>query len=1764
MCKRLLMLLIVFLAVASMQADAQQLNYQAIARNANGVALTFRDVGIRLSIRDGSTTGSIVYSETRNIRTNQFGLFTVVIGSPGATNVLGSMASINWISGNKYLQVEIDPEGGTNYFQAGTSQLQAVPYALFANAAYPVGPAGGDLLGSTYPNPIIAPLAVTTGKIANQAITTPKIADLNVTTPKLADQAVTNAKIQDNTIANIKLVNSRVTLNGLILNLGDAQDFAIGTNGIDVNIVSAGNTHTFNFPDASIANRGLITPNAQTIGGNKTFNNDITAARIIRAGGLAAQFLKADGSVDNNIYLTENQPIIVTATGDATGVSTSSRTAPVLPLTLATVNSAVGTYGTNIVVPSITVNNKGLVTNVIANPIPTATAITSGLLTVGDWNIFNNKQNAIPLGSAAQYFRGDLTLSNFQTDVRNQLSAGTNITYVNGNIGLTNNSVTLNTLPLTLGGSQTFATGTTGVDFNISSAGSVHTFNIPTASVFARGLISSTDYTNFNAAYNNRIASLTTTGTSGAATLSGNVLNIPNYTYTLPAATATTLGGIIPGANITNTSGTISITGNNVIDALGSQTANRFFVSPNGANGLPIFRAMATADIPDNIVTNIKLANSSINIGTTNIPLGGNANTLLGLTSVTSGAFVGPLTGNASTASTWANQRTLSLTGDVIYTSNPFDGSANTTGVATLANSGVTAGTYGTANSNTSITVDAKGRLTSVSTNLISGVSKLGSSLNSGNIIVGSAANIAAQVPMTGDVTISPTGVTAIGALKVTDAMLAGGITNSKLANSSLLLGTTNVSLGGGTLTLAGFNSISSVGFTGALTGNATTATSLATARTISTTGDVTYTSNPFDGSANTTGVATLATTGVTAASYGSATQVPTFTVDTKGRLTAAGSTLISGVSSLGSTLNSGRIIVGNALNQAAEVNMSGDVTIDNTGATTISANAITTAKILNANVTNAKLANSSLTIGTTPITLGTAETTIAGLTSVISTGFTGALTGNATTATSLATARTISTTGDVTYTSNPFDGSANTTGVATLATTGVTAASYGSATQVPTFTVDTKGRLTAAGSTLISGVSPLGSTLNSGRIIVGNALNQAAEVNMSGDVTIDNTGATTISANAITTAKILNANVTNAKLANSSFTLGSTSVSLGATAASLAGLTSLDATTYTGTWNGNIIGSAFGGTGNGFTKFDGPLLTEKTFTLPNASATILTSNAAVTIAQGGTGQVTKAAAFDALSPMDAVGDMIYGETSGSGTKLPIGTTGQILTVAPTGKPSWATYSQWSTTGNTGLTAGTNFLGTTDAVALQFKVQNTFAGQINPGITIQNTSFGLGTNPTINVLGVRNSAFGAGALSSNDDGVDNTAIGQGTLFSNLTGDNNTAIGQSALSANLGNSNTAVGQASMQKNTNGNNNTAMGKDALFNNLVGLSNTGIGHSALMNNLNNNNSALGVDALKANTDGTNNTGIGHSALLLNTTGNANTAIGQNSLSANSSTHNNTAVGWSALSLTTSSGNVGVGYNAGVNATISNSIAIGLNANVGSDNGIAIGAPATIGAASGNSIAIGLSASSTGQNGISLGELSSTSSVNSVAIGKSAAAGGENSISVGLSSNSTATGAVAIGKSASATGIKSVAIGEDASNAVDNSIKIGGTNNTLVNVTGALTATGRISGTGAKFSFNETTVATNYNISINDYYIKVMHAVTVTLPSAVGIAGQRFVIANRTSPSIDIATNIATTSSQTISGYNWNPGTNPLSVNKNLIVFSDGANWIIESDFQ
>ncbi|MFN8286745.1 MAG: tail fiber domain-containing protein [Chitinophagales bacterium] len=128
-----------FFGITKAQAP-NGINYQAVARNAAGSVIQNQNVSVRLSIHDGSSGGTIVYQETHSATTNQFGLFTVVIG--GGTVQQGTFAGINWGSGGgKFLQVELDATGGSSYTNMGTTQMESVPYALYA-ANSPAGATG--------------------------------------------------------------------------------------------------------------------------------------------------------------------------------------------------------------------------------------------------------------------------------------------------------------------------------------------------------------------------------------------------------------------------------------------------------------------------------------------------------------------------------------------------------------------------------------------------------------------------------------------------------------------------------------------------------------------------------------------------------------------------------------------------------------------------------------------------------------------------------------------------------------------------------------------------------------------------------------------------------------------------------------------------------------------------------------------------------------------------------------------------------------------------------------------------------------------------------------------------------------------------------------------------------------------------------------------------------------------------------------------------------------------------------------------------------------------------------------------------------------------------------------------------------------------------------------------------------------------------------------------------------------------------------------
>ena len=117
----------------------QQLNYQAVVRNAQGQPVTTGTVSMRFTIHSDSANGASVFQEVHHASPNQFGLVNLGVGS-----LSGNLATVNWGSGSKFLQVELDAAGGTNYSDMGTTQLLSVPYALYAanSAPGPVGPTG--------------------------------------------------------------------------------------------------------------------------------------------------------------------------------------------------------------------------------------------------------------------------------------------------------------------------------------------------------------------------------------------------------------------------------------------------------------------------------------------------------------------------------------------------------------------------------------------------------------------------------------------------------------------------------------------------------------------------------------------------------------------------------------------------------------------------------------------------------------------------------------------------------------------------------------------------------------------------------------------------------------------------------------------------------------------------------------------------------------------------------------------------------------------------------------------------------------------------------------------------------------------------------------------------------------------------------------------------------------------------------------------------------------------------------------------------------------------------------------------------------------------------------------------------------------------------------------------------------------------------------------------------------------------------------------
>lgn len=109
------------------------INFQGVGRNSTGAVLASQKISLRFSVIQGSETGAVEYVESKEVTTNAQGIFSVVIGDGTQISKTGNFTDINWKINPKFLKVEMDPTGGTSFAAMGTTRLQSVPFAYYAN-----------------------------------------------------------------------------------------------------------------------------------------------------------------------------------------------------------------------------------------------------------------------------------------------------------------------------------------------------------------------------------------------------------------------------------------------------------------------------------------------------------------------------------------------------------------------------------------------------------------------------------------------------------------------------------------------------------------------------------------------------------------------------------------------------------------------------------------------------------------------------------------------------------------------------------------------------------------------------------------------------------------------------------------------------------------------------------------------------------------------------------------------------------------------------------------------------------------------------------------------------------------------------------------------------------------------------------------------------------------------------------------------------------------------------------------------------------------------------------------------------------------------------------------------------------------------------------------------------------------------------------------------------------------------------------------------
>jgi hypothetical protein len=360
--------------------------------------------------------------------------------------------------------------------------------------------------------------------------------------------------------------------------------------------------------------------------------------------------------------------------GDLTGNAFDGTGNVDLGLTLATVNSDVGSYGSTTQIPVVTVNAKGLVTAVSTASVGTALTVTS-----------DSGSEDIDLLTESLAITGGSNITGTASANGVELALDSNITLTSVTANLTGDVTGDVTGDLT-GNVTGNVTGDVTGDLTGNVTGNVTgdvTGNADTATALETAR-------NFSASGDASASAVSFDGTGNvdlALTLATVNSDVGSYgsTTQIPVVTVNAKGLVtaVSTASVGTALTVTSDSGSEDIDLLTESlaiTGGANITGTASANGVELA-------LDDNIT----------------------------LTSVTAD-LTGDVTGNADTATAWATARDLSLTGDGTATLSSVDGTANVSAALTLATVNSDTGSFGSSTTIPVVTVNAKGLVTAVST----------------------------------------------------------------------------------------------------------------------------------------------------------------------------------------------------------------------------------------------------------------------------------------------------------------------------------------------------------------------------------------------------------------------------------------------------------------------------------------------------------------------------------------------------------------------------------------------------------------------------------------------------------------------------------------------------------------------------------------------------------------------------------------------------------------------------------------------------------------------------------------------------------------------------------------------------------------------------------------------------------------------------------------------------------------------------------------